>query len=307
MIFAHPLALLLLAVPVLLALGDLWGGVGARVRVPIDHGGGPRRRGWTRGLFTAAQLPRLLLALAIVLLAGPQRVGTPRDERLVSNIEICLDVSGSMSARMPGGGGTRYESAMKAIELFTDRRKGDACGLTIFGGETIRWTPLTKDLDAIRHATPFLDPSKMPRHMNSTRIAGALRACLSTLAQQEEGDRLVVLVSDGYSSDLGGSEARAVGEELEDARITLYAVHIGGGSAPAQLYEVVGPTGGEVFAADDERALERVFAHIDAMQPARVKRADPHPVDDRGRWALAGLALLGAHLLASLILRPTPW
>lgn len=307
MMFAHSWVLLFLAAPMLLLLWE-WGWRRDRIPFPIDHAAHRPRRVLGASLKVAAGLPSLILANAIVLLAGPQRLDDPRNLRELTNIEICLDVSGSMGFPMSTGANqVRYEVAMDAIARFTEARQGDACGLTIFGGETVRWTPLTRDLDAIRLATPFLDPDSQPIHMRSTRIGGALRACLATLSQQDEGDRMIVLVSDGQSSDLNGGEAGRIGRELRDAEITLFAIHIGDGEAPGQLSEVVGPTGGSVFAAHDRRALQQVFEEIDAMQLVKLKPASPEPVDWYGPFALLGFALLGAHLLAQLGLRYTPW
>lgn len=305
MSFEHPFALLLLAIPLLLGLRE---GASRRagLLLPFDHA--PlRRRRLLFGLLLGAQLlPYLLLAVVVLLLAGPRQLASSRVQREVTNIEICLDVSGSMGWSM-GRGRTRYEGAMEAISGFTRARRGDACGLTIFGGEVVKWTPLTKDLDAIRLATPFLDPKKMPRHMNATRIGAALEHCLATLSLREQGDRLIVLISDGESQDLGGGNARRVGEDLAAAEVTLYAIHIGEDSPPAQLYEVVRPTAGQVFAANDASALGQIFAHIDAMEPARLEPSGAEPLPHERPFVLAGLALLALHLACALGLRYTPW
>ena len=76
-------------------------------------------------------LPILLLAIAILLLAGPRRFEQPRSEREMTNILFCLDVSGSMTA--PFGAGSRYDAAMTSLNDFISFRKGDAFGLTVFG------------------------------------------------------------------------------------------------------------------------------------------------------------------------------
>jgi hypothetical protein len=85
--------------------------------------------------------------VSILILAGPQRLAKPEDERVLTNIEVVLDVSGSMMA--PFGDGTRADKAFEAIVGFTSFRKGDAFGLTIFGTEVVHWVPLTKDLTAL--------------------------------------------------------------------------------------------------------------------------------------------------------------
>ena len=306
MIFARPWLLLLLAIPVLLIAWEVLRS-GSRTAMPFDHGTHRRRRVLPRLLRAAGFLPPMVLAAVLLLLAGPQRMAQPERRRQVTNIQLLLDVSGSMGWPMASGGGTRYETAMEAISRFTSQRKGDSCGLTIFGGETIHWTPLTKDLDAISRATPFLDPSRMPIHMRSTMIAKALRSCTSLLSDQEEGDKLIILVSDGQSADFRGGTAATVGIELFDAGIILYAIHIGDGAAPGELYEAVQPTGGRVFAAHDSAGLQEIFDHIDRMQPAQLKPAAPEPVDYFQPFAWVGLACLCLHQLFLFKLRVTPW
>ena len=79
---------------------------------------------------TAESVPALILAVVIVILAGPQQLSEPRLKRALTNIEFCVDVSGSMNARF--GDGTRYDASMSAIDDFLDYRDGDAFGLTFF-------------------------------------------------------------------------------------------------------------------------------------------------------------------------------
>jgi len=305
MTFAHPWVLLALLIPAVLAAWEITRR-GFVVHLPVDHTAQPPRA-WRRRLITGANLlPALILAAAVVILAGPRRLGPPRGERILTNIEICLDVSGSMSSGL-GSGVSRYEAAMEAIQEFTDRRKGDAFGLTIFGGEVVKWVPLTKDVSAIQHATPFLDPMTLPPHLGSTRIGHALRFCTQSLAQQPEGDRLVILVSDGFSSDLSGGRATQIGYELAAESIVCHMINVGGGAARAQMYEVVAPTGGQVFSATDPAALDAIFAHIDSMQPVRVQQSAPEPVDFFTPAALAAAAALGLHALCLFGVRYTPW
>ncbi len=299
------MVVILWLIPVLLLLWEAFRS-GPTIAMPFDHRSHQKRPWLRRSLWLSAAIPPLILAITIAVVAGPQVMGEPEKRREITNIEIALDVSGSMGVAMADGK-PRSDTAVESIQHFCKMRKGDACGLTIFGGETIRWTPLTLDLDAIALATPFIDARKMPPHMNSTAIGRALRSCMSSLSQQEEGDRLIVLVSDGFSSDLGGGAARQIGQELAGLNIALYAIFIGGGSAPGQLYEVVAQTQGEVFSAHDSEALQRVFAHIDSMEPAKLKPAGARPIEDFSLLAWIGLSLLGIHLFASLGWRVTPW
>ncbi|HZW07109.1 MAG TPA: vWA domain-containing protein [Phycisphaerales bacterium] len=299
MTFLHPWVLLLLAIPVLLLWSVIGRGTGATL--PVDHAAHPRRR-WLRWALGAFEVvPLLLLAAALVLLAGPQMLKRPRAERLLTNIQLALDVSGSMS-------GERYRMASKAITDFTNSREGDAIGLTMFGSHQIRWIPLTRDLAAIRNAMPFADPEHQPIHMSGTAIAAALRFCKANMeAESSEGDRLIVMVSDGASSDLDGGENEKVAQELKEAGITLYHIHVAEGGVPSEVADMASATGGGAFAAADTDSLKQVFRHIDKMKPARFAQSGTVPMDHFRPFAIAALALAGVHVLGLLGARYTPW
>ena len=47
-----------------------------------------------------------------------------------------------------------------------------------------------------------------PAGFGGTAIGKALRACKKVLADREEGDQMIVLVTDGISYDLAEAEAR---------------------------------------------------------------------------------------------------
>lgn len=306
MTFSEPAWLAILAVPLALLIWQFLHR-SRGVALPFDHAE-LAGRGLLGGLLRVAGATGAVLGVVFVLLAAePTRLAPAGSEREVTQIEICLDVSGSMSSQLGGDSRTsRYDAAMEAIARFTEARRGDALGLTIFGGETVRWTPRTRDLEALRLATPFLDPRRQPAQMRSTRIAGALRACRRTLEESATGDRMIVLISDGYSSDLSGSAAYEVGTELGDANVKLYAIHVGGGTTPAQLYDVVAKAEGRVFSAGDEAGLAEVFEAIDAMEPAQRKASTPKPAPWYQPLALAGLLVCLVHLVCSFGLRPVP-
>ena len=300
--FSHPWVLVLLGVPVIL-VAWAWQHRGWGVAMPFDHHAHRPRPLLGALLRGFEMLPAVILAAALVALAGPQILRQPTAQRVLTNIQICFDVSGSMNVE------DRYGMARSAVEDFIDQREGDAFGLTLFGSYQIRWTPLTKDLSAIRQALPFADPSSQPSHMGGTMIGSALRFCMRNMEQEAgEGDRLIVLVSDGVSADLGSGFAEGdVGTELAEAGIVLYHVHVGSGMVPEEMRSISRQTGGESFVATDRRGLEEIFTHIDRMQPARFAPGGTVPMDFFTPLAILALGGLGLHLLGLLGLRYTPW
>jgi Ca-activated chloride channel family protein len=304
MSFAHPLILLLLVLPLMLAAWE-WSFRGPNIVLPFDHAQLRKRRFLGRILAMLSLLPALLLAAAIVVVAGPQRLSNNERERELTNIQYCLDVSGSMTT--PFGRGSRYDEAMAAINDFIGYRKGDAFGLTIFGNEVLHWVPITKDTTAIKLATPFLRPERMPYYFGGTQIGKALLECQKVLLSRPEGDRMILLVTDGFSADLGGGKALEVASALRKDKIVVYIVQVADEPLPDEMHTIADITGGEVFGAGDPATLGTVFRHIDQMQAARLKPPSRDFADFFKPFALAGLVLLGLHLLALFGLRYTPW
>jgi Ca-activated chloride channel family protein len=255
-------------------------------------------------------MPPLLLALAIILLAGPQRRGEPKDKRILTNIELCLDVSGSMMAQF--GDGSRYDTAMQALNEFVTYRKGDAFGLTFFADDTLQWVPLTSDVSAIRCSPPFMRPEVAPDWVGTwgTDIGKALRACGRVLRERAEGDRMIVLVSDGEDvADLVRTHQDITREMIAD-KITVYAVIIqenSGSSIQDEVVNITHLTGGDAFMVGDPDAMKTIFRHIDQIKQTRVEKTIGETLDDFVPWAIVGLSLVGVALLSLFGLRYTPW
>jgi Ca-activated chloride channel family protein len=304
MSFAYPYVLALLIVPVAI-LTRVWRAEGPRIALPLDHGPRGRGRGWKVGLDLAESLPALLLAVVVIILAGPQKLGEPKSERMLTNIEFAVDVSASMIT--PFGDGTRYDTSMKAIDEFVDGREGDAFGLTFFANNVIQWVPLTSDPSALKCAPPFMRPENGPPWMRGTMVGLALRECKKTLAAREEGDRMVVLVTDGYSFDLANGNDEVVARELKKENITVFVIHVAETEAPPQMGTIATLTGGEVFSAGDPEGLKSVFKRIDAMKQTKLKKTVAETLDDFTPWSVAGLSLLGTLALTLVGLRYTPW
>ncbi len=303
--FAHPWVLLFLAIPLaLLVLG--WRQHGHPVVMPFDQAHSRPRRGPRFLLALAHSLPGVILAVVIVLLAGPQKFGEPQSKRLLTNIQFLVDVSGSMTSKY--GDGNRYDAAMANIAQFVDYRKGDAFGLSVFGDDVLHWVPLTTDPSAVKYATPFLSPLQMPRWFSQgTSIAKGLEACRQVMLTREQGDRMIILLTDGYSFDLANGGDEAIGAKLKAANIVTYCIHIETQAPPLEVQTIASMTGGQVFPASDPETLKAVFKKIDEMQKAKIEKTSSEMMDNFRPVCLTGAALLALALLASFGLRYTPW
>jgi Ca-activated chloride channel family protein len=302
--FAHPWLLLLLVIPLLL-VAWIWRRGSGAVVLPFDHSRARGRRVLQALVNVAETAPPLVAAVAVIVLAGPQCNAEPHTRRVLTNIEFCIDVSGSMMSQF--GDGTRYDGSMKAINDFLDFRQGDAFGLTFFGNSVLHWVPLTTDTSAVRCAPPFMRPGHTPPWLGGTEIGKALLACRDVLRERQEGDRMIVMISDGDSFDLDGGNDMVVGQKLREDNITLYHIHVAEGEVPEQVTTITTMTGGEAFPVGDPSGLRAVFEHIDKMRQTKLEKITTETLDDYAPWCWAGLSLVGLALLCAFGLRYTPW
>jgi Ca-activated chloride channel homolog len=293
----------LLALLPLILMFQVFLGKGHPIMLPMD-GLANKNQKFIKALCDGAGLlPSLILLIVICILAGPKIKGKPEDEKIISNIQICLDSSGSMRANF--GGKNRYEVAMGAVKSFTEYRQGDAFGLTVFGTEYINWVPVTKDTSAIALATPFLAPDRMSKWFGGTNIAKALKGCQQQLLQQEDGDRMIILVSDGVSNSPSATVDMA--QELRNNDIVVYCIYIGAGNGSPEMNTLASITGGQVFGVNNPKALDETFRFIDKMEKAKFVKREAKEEDYYQPFAMAGLTVIAIYLLSLFGLRYNPW
>jgi Ca-activated chloride channel family protein len=313
MIFTRPSLLPLLALPILYGCWQWWRR-GRPVVLPFDFVEGRRGRWLDLAVRTAGLLPAGIAAAAILLAAGPLIEGPPTYPEQVANIQIALDTSGSMNdplgdkVKKDGTAYTKYDAAMEAIDEFTTFRKGDAFGFTIFTSGVMHWVPLTKDLSAIRLATPFVRPGTFPLKLwDGTAVGNAARECAKVLSSRSEGDRMLIIMTDGESRDIENGQAAIIARDLKKLNIVTYVISIRNGTPPEDLRTLAEGTGGEIFESGDLPALRGVFQRIDKLERAKLVASQTTWLEYYQPFALAGFGLLFLHLAASFWLRFTPW
>ena len=318
---AWPWMLWALPLPILMHWWPSRPGAGAALRVPYaadqlqslgaaSGGAGPR-------------LGRALLWLAwaclCVAAARPQQLGeavTPPQQG--RQMMLAVDVSGSMSEAdmMLGNQVVERLTAAKAVLAdFLDRRVGDRVGLLIFGERAYTLTPLTADLTSVRDQ---LRDSVVGLAGRETAIGDAIALAVKRLREQPEGQRVLILLTDGVSNagvlePLRAAElAQAEGVRVytvafgSDGGISLFGVQIAPGEDPvdeATLSKIAELTGGRSFRARNTDELAGIYAELERLEP--VKSAGPavRPRIERYAPPLA-LALLLAGLAGLL---PRRW
>lgn len=283
----------------------VWKRYGREVAVPYDHSTQSSGRGWWFTISFAETLLPLLTGIVLLVLCNPLSSGTPVEKRSVSNIQFCVDSSTSMLANF--GDGNRYEASIAAINQFLGYREGDAFGLTFFANGFVHWCPLTTDSSAFQCVLPFMKPNGRRTIGGGTQIRKALNACREELKDRDDGDKMIILVSDGQSSDMGNGGAEKIAKKLLDDNVTVFGIHIGGGEIPEQILTVTHLTNGAAFLPGDTDSLDDVFRKIDSMKPAEIEFVEADKIDDFRPWCLAALGVLSVWLLSQTWLRYTPW
>lgn len=312
MTFAYPKLIVLLVIPVALLFWE-WVRQGRPLVIPFDDV--RQRRGWLVGLpvLLANSLPAVLLALAIVFLARPLTYAPPATKRELTNIQIVLDSSTSMvfNTYGPQEGSkpyTRFHGAMDAVEKFLTMREGDAFGLTIFSRQFLHWVPLTQDTKAIRMAGKIIWPEMFPDEIwGHTFIAKALNGAIAPLSQHAEGDRMIILITDGEGEDIGGGREQEVIAKLKRNRIVVFTVAMNDEGFTPGLENIANETGGQAFKALTPQALKAVFDRIDQMKKVEVRETKPEVIDHFEPFLVPGLILLAAQVLVLFGVRFTPW
>ena len=311
MTFAHPKLIVLLVVPVTLIFWE-WVRRGQPLVLPFDEV--HKRRGWLLGGFvlSANSLPAVLLAFGILLLARPLTFAPPKTERKLSNIQIVLDTSPSMMEPLGPQDGekrhTRFDGAMDAIERFLTARQGDAFGLTVFSRQFIHWVPLTEDTSAIRLSRTFISPKVFPdKTWGGTFIAKALDGAVTPLLRHPEGDRMIILITDGEGQDIVKGMEREVIAKLNRHHIVVFAVSMADHEITAGLDNIARETGGRSFRALTPQALQIVFNRIDEMKKVEVRATKPEVIDFLDPFLPPALVVLAVQVVVLFGLRFTPW
>ena len=257
------------------------------------------------GARTRARSALALAAWALLVAAAcrPQWIGAPvAAPSSGRSMMLALDVSGSMSDPVPGGGLT-FDVMARTARAFVAGRAGDRVGLIVFGSKAYVQAPLTFDLDAVGR---MIDDTFIGLAGQGTAIGDAIALAVARLRAMPRDARVLVLITDGSNTE----GALTVGQATRLARAYGVRVHAIGIGVPGGrnrqpgmgldepvLERVAAGTGGHYFRAGDRATLARVIAAIDREEPAARGARRVRPRTELYPWPLgAALALALAAL-----------
>ncbi|MCB1363693.1 MAG: VWA domain-containing protein [Rhodobacteraceae bacterium] len=317
MTFLWPLAFLLLPLPLLVrtALKPLPQSADGALRVPffaalaghVTKGGHSALRHWLR-----LALATLIWLLLVAALARPAWVGPetplPAEGR---DIMMAIDLSGSMGREdfaLNGRATTRLGVVKQTADDFIARRVGDRIGLVLFSDRAYLQAPLTPDREVVRQ---LLDQAEVGLTGTETAIGDAIAIAVKRLKDRPEGDRVLILLTDG-ASNAGVMTPQAAADLAKKLGVRIYTIGVGAERMAvetafgrrivdpsqdldeASLTQIAETTGGLYFRATDVNGLAGIYREIDRLEPVAGDPRYLRPSVALFFWPLGAALLLAA-------------
>ena len=274
--------------------------------------------GGRSGHLHVAALAWLAWFLLCAAAARPQQLGEavapPQSGR---DLMLAVDLSGSMSEPDMELGGDivdRLTAAKAVLADFLDRRAGDRVGLLVFGQRAYALTPLTLDRDSVRDQ---LRDSVVGLAGQDTAIGDAIGLAVKRLREQPEGQRVLILLTDGVNT-AGVLDPLKAAELAKSERVRIHTIAFGGSGGAFSIFGLSVPiagggdeidettlkkiaqeTGGQSFRARDTEELAGIYAELDRIEPVKQEGQRVRPRVERYWWPLAASLLVS--LFAFLI------
>lgn len=264
----------------------------------------------------------LLLVLAWLALvtatARPQWTGQPVTLPTSGrDLMLAVDISGSMGTedlQLKGQIVNRLTVVKNVVSQFVVAREGDRVGLILFGTNAYMQAPLTFDLATVNR---LLIEAPVGIAGGKTAIGDAIGLAVKRLRQRPDGDRVLILLTDG-ANNVGEVAPVKAAELATQENIRIYTIGVGADemrlpsifgvfgsrvvNPSAELDEdtltaIAEATGGRYFRAQNTAKLVEIYEIIDAMEPIEQDAETYRPTAVLYHWPLAGGWLIIMFLL----------
>jgi hypothetical protein len=194
-------------------------------------------------------------------------------------IELILDASGSMNAKLPDGQ-TRIDAAKKAVGTLVENLPPETqLAFRVYGHQSPREKHDCNDTQLVVPFGPLsgnkrdiVAKTKTIAAQGYTPITKVITLAASDFAKDKSGERVIILVSDGKETCEGDpcTAARA----LHDVNVNLVIHTIGFAVDTATRYQlkcIANATGGSYFDAEDAGGLSKVLGQAAVSGIAKVE------------------------------------
>ncbi len=257
----------------------------------------------------------ILLALAwslfVTAAARPQWIGAPVSLPASGrDLMLAVDISGSMGTEDMELGDrlvNRLLVVKNVVRQFIAERQGDRIGLILFGTNAYLQAPLTFDLNTVGS---LLTEAPVGIAGGKTAIGDAIGLAVKRLRARPEGDRVLVLLTDG-ANNVGEVAPRKAAQLAAQEGIKIYTIGVGAdemqlrmpglfgalGSRTVNpsaeldeqtLQDIAAQTQGQYFRARNTQKLQEIYALIDELEPVEQDGEVFRPSRSLFHWPLAG-------------------
>ena len=279
---AHPWALLLLALPLLMRLLPPYKESRDSVRVPFfdklvelseqrpETGATVLRRD------RAQQFLVNFMWLCLVLAAAkPEWIAPPIEQQKSGrDLMIAVDLSGSMETSdftLPDGSSVdRLEAVKYVLDTLADQRASDRLGLIVFGNAPYLQSPFTDDHKVWAQ---LLAETEIGMAGQSTAFGDAIGLAIKLFRESDSDNRVLIILTDG--NDTGSMVPPVDAARVAASQdIRIYTIAIGDPASVGEealdidtLQRVSEITGGRYFQALDREQLAQAYLAIGELEP----------------------------------------
>ncbi len=191
---------------------------------------------------------------------------------------------------------TRLNAVKIVAGDFIQKREGDHIGLILFGSQAYLQAPLTFDRKTV---TTLLEESFISLAGRSTAIGDAIGLAVKRLRDEDEANRVLILLTDGANT-AGEVEPLKAAELAAKKGMKIYTIGVGNRYSrdlnETTLKTVADITGGRYFRAHNIEELAQIYQLLDELEPVERNTQSYRPT-----WSLFYWPLAIAMALASIL------
>jgi len=241
--------------------------------------------------------------LLVSAAARPQFIGdTVRQAISGRSLMMAVDISGSMDEQDMVVSGRRM-SRLNAVKIvagdFIEKREGDHIGLILFGSQAYLQAPLTFDRKTV---VTLLEESFISLAGRATAIGDAIGLAVKRLRDEDEKNRVLILLTDG-SNSAGNVEPLKAADLAAQEKVRIYTIGVGSPRSrdldEATLDAIASKTKGRYFRANNVKDLLKIYKLLDEIEPVSQDELSYRPIQELFYYPLS-LALFLSALITLL-------
>ena len=303
---AHPWALVLLALPLLMRLLPAYRESRDSIRVPffdklVELSEQRPETGATVLQRDLAQhfLVNFMWLCLVLAAAKPEWIGPPIEQQKSGrDLMIAVDLSGSMATAdftLPDSRNVDRLAAVKyVLAQLGDQRASDRLGLIVFGNAPYLQSPFTDDHQVWAQ---LLAETQIGMAGQSTAFGDAIGLAIKLFRESDSANRVLIILTDG--NDTGSMVPPVDAARVAASQdIRIYTIAIGDPATVGEealdtdtLQRVSEITGGRYFQAFDREQLASAYEAVDALEPELYETISFRPRQSL-HWVPVGAALV---------------